>query len=194
MTTNDESFLVARIVSGDVACFAQLVDLYKDLVFTLSVRILKNREEAEEVSQDAFIKIYKSLASFKGDSKFSTWVYRVTYNCCLDRLKKNKKYLNDVSIDAYIFNQLDSIDNALEGLIKKEKHKLIRNCVGKLPEDSRAIITLFYFDELTLEEISSITGIESNTVKVKLFRARKKLAVIMEQYLIPNNNLNYGTR
>jgi RNA polymerase sigma-70 factor (ECF subfamily) len=193
MTTIDESLLLARIGRGDTTSFAQLVDRYKDLVFTLSLRMLKNREEAEEVSQDVFIKIYKSLITFKGDSKFSTWVYRVTYNCCLDRLKKNRKHLKDVPIDKYNENQIDTIDNALDRLIKKERRKLIRKCVGKLPEDSRAIITLFYFDELSLEEISSITGIESNTVKVKLFRARKKLAIIMEQCLILKNNLNYGT-
>ena len=133
------------------------------------------------------------MASFKGDSKLSTWVYRVTYNCCLDQIKKNKKHLNDVPIDEYNYNKIDTIDNALEGLIKEEKQQLIRSCVNKLPEESSAIITLFYFDELSLDEISGITGIESNTVKVKLFRARKKLAKIMEQYMIPKNNLNYGT-
>ncbi|WP_115461603.1 RNA polymerase sigma factor [Winogradskyella aurantiaca] len=193
MTTNEEALLVASILKGNTADYAKLVDQYKDLVYTLAIRMLKNREEAEEVSQDVFIKIFKSLASFKGDSKLSTWVYRVTYNCCLDQIKKNKKHLNDVPVDAYNYNKIDTIDNALEGLIKEEKQQLIRSCVNRLPEESSAIITLFYFDELSLDEISGITGIESNTVKVKLFRARKKLAKIMEQYMIPKNNLNYGT-
>lgn len=193
MTTNEEALLVASILKGNTADYAKLVDQYKDLVYTLAIRMLKNREEAEEVSQDVFIKIFKSLASFKGDSKLSTWVYRVTYNCCLDQIKKNKKHLNDIPIDAYNYNKIDTIDNALEGLIKEEKQQLIRSCVNRLPEESSAIITLFYFDELSLDEISGITGIESNTVKVKLFRARKKLAKIMEQYMIPKNNLNYGT-
>ena len=193
MTTNEEALLVASILKGNTTDYAKLVDQYKDLVYTLAIRMLKNREEAEEVSQDVFIKIYKSLASFKGDSKLSTWVYRVTYNCCLDQIKKNKKHLNDVPIDEYNYNKIDTIDNALESLIKEEKQQLIRSCVNRLPEESSAIITLFYFDELSLDEISGITGIESNTVKVKLFRARKKLAKIMEQYMIPKNNLNYGT-
>lgn len=193
MTTNQESILVQSILNGNTANFAQLVDQYKDLVYTLAVRMLKNREEAEEVSQDAFIKIYKSLKSFKGDSKLSTWIYKVTYNCCLDQLKKNKKHLNDVPITESNYNKIDTIDNALEGLIKTEKQQLIRSCVHQLPEESSAIITLFYFDELSLEEISKITGIEANTVKVKLYRARKKLAQIMEHYMVPKNNLNYGT-
>jgi len=194
MTTNDESIIVARVLNGDTSAFSKLVDQYKDLVYTLALRMLRNREEAEEVSQDVFIKIFKSLSSFKGDSKLSTWVYRVAYNSCLDQLKKNKKHQMDVPIDDYNYNKIDTINNALEGLIKAEKQQLIRTCVNKLPEDSSAIITLFYFDELSLDEISGITGIESNTVKVKLFRARQRLAKIMEQYMIPKNNLNYGTR
>ena len=193
MTINQESILVQSILNGNTANFAQLVDQYKDLVYTLAVRMLKNKEEAEEVSQDAFIKIYKSLKSFKGDSKLSTWIYKITYNCCLDQLKKNKKHLNDVPITENNYNEIDTIDNALEGLKKTEKQELIRSCVYQLPEESSAIITLFYFDELSLDEISKITGIEANTVKVRLFRARKKLAQIMEHYMVLENNLNYGT-
>jgi len=192
MTTNDEQILIASITNGDTKAYAQLVNQYKDLVFTLALRMLKHREEAEEVAQDTFIKVFKSLDKFKGDSKFSTWIYKVTYNTCLDRIKKNKKHLNDVAIDEFTFNKLDTIDNALENLIAEEKHMLIKNCINKLPEDSSALLTLFYFEELSLDEISKIINIEANTVKVKLFRARKKLAVILEKYLEPQNSMNYG--
>lgn len=88
MTTNNDQILINQIKHGDTNAFGQLVDRYKDLVYTLAIRMLKNREEAEEVSQDTFIKTYKSLDRFKGDSKFSTWIYRVAYNTCLDRIKK----------------------------------------------------------------------------------------------------------
>lgn len=192
MTTNDDQILIKAIKNGDTKAYAQLVNRYKDLVYTLAIRMLKNREEAEEVAQDTFIKVFKSLDKFKGDSKFSTWIYKVTYNTCLDRIKKNKKYLNDVAIGEFTFNKLDSIDNALENMIKEEKHTLIKNCINKLPEDSSALLTLFYFEELSLDEISKIINIEANTVKVKLFRARKKLAVILEQYLQPQKTMNYG--
>ena len=87
MTTNDDVF-INKILDGDSSAFAVLVDRYKDLVYTLAIRMVKNKEEAEEVAQDTFIKVYKSLAKFKGDSKFSTWIYKVAYNTCLDRLKK----------------------------------------------------------------------------------------------------------
>jgi RNA polymerase sigma-70 factor (ECF subfamily) len=191
MTTNEDINLINAIKNGDTKAYAQLVERYKDLVYTLALRMLKHREEAEEVAQDTFIKVFKSLDKFKGDSKFSTWVYRVTYNTCLDNIKKNKKHLNNVPIDAYTFNKLDTIDNALDHMINEERNVLIKKCINKLPEDSSALLTLFYFEELSLDEISKIINVEANTVKVKLFRARKKLAVILEQYLLPQNNWNY---
>jgi len=192
MTTIDDQKLIEAILNGDTKAYTQLVNRYKDLVFTLAIRMLKHREEAEEVAQDTFIKVFKSLDKFKGDSKFSTWIYKVTYNTCLDRIKKNKKHFNDVAIDEFTFNKIETIDNALDNLIKEEKNVLIKNCINKLPEDSSALLTLFYFEELSLDEISKIINIEANTVKVKLFRARKKLAVILEQYLQPQNSMNYG--
>ncbi|MEO6348140.1 MAG: sigma-70 family RNA polymerase sigma factor, partial [Aquaticitalea sp.] len=100
MTTNDE-YIITKILDGDAKAFAVLVDRYKDLVFTLAIRMLKHREEAEEVSQDTFIKVYKSLGNFKGDSKFSTWIYKVTYYTCLDRIKKNKRQMSEVAIDEF---------------------------------------------------------------------------------------------
>jgi RNA polymerase sigma-70 factor, ECF subfamily len=192
MTTNDEHILIEAINNGDTRAYAQLVDRYKDLVYTLALRMLKHKEEAEEVAQDTFIKVFKSLDKFKGDSKFSTWIYRVAYNTCLDNIKRNKKHLNNVTIDEFTFNKLDTIDNALDNIISEEKSTLIKNCINKLPEDSSALLTLFYFEELSLEEISKIINVEANTVKVKLFRARKKLAVILEQYLQPQKNMSYG--
>lgn len=192
MTTNDENILIDAINNGDTRAYAQLVDRYKNLVYTLALRMLKHKEEAEEVAQDTFIKVFKSLDKFKGDSKFSTWIYRVAYNTCLDNIKKNKKHLNNVAIDDYTFNKLDTVDNALDNIINEEKSALIKNCINKLPEDSSALLTLFYFEELSLDEISKIINVEANTVKVKLYRARKKLAIILEQYLQLQNNISYG--
>jgi len=91
MTIDDQHY-INLVLQGDANAFSILVDRYKDLVFTLTLRLLKNREEAEEVPQDTFVKVYKSLAKFKGNSKFSTWIYKIIYNTSLDRIKKNKKY------------------------------------------------------------------------------------------------------
>ncbi len=184
MTTNDQ-IIINQIIEGDTNAFAQLVDRYKDLVFTLAMRMMKNREEAEEVSQDTFIKVYKSLHKFKGDSKFSTWIYKVTYNSCLDRIKKNKKYYNDVAIDEFTISKLKDVDNAFEALVEKERHETIQECLKLLPYDDSFLLTLYYFEEQSLDEIASIVGLTANNVKVKLFRGRKKLTHILKNRLEP---------
>lgn len=182
MNTNDQVY-INKILDGDANAFAVLVDRYKDLVYTLAIRMMKNREEAEEVAQDAFIKTYKSLDKFKGESKFSTWIYRVAYNTCLDRLKKNKRTQNTVTIDEYTEHQVKTIDNALDKIEASEKKEAIQQCIELLPSDDSFLLTLYYFEELSLEEIGKIVGLKPNNVKVKLFRSRKKLATILKERL-----------
>ncbi len=185
MTTNDQT-LINQIVEGDTNAFAVLVDRHKDLVFTLALRMLKNREEAEEVAQDTFIKTYKSLDKFKGDSKLSTWIYRVAYNSCLDRIKKNKKHLNTIEINEFNTHQVLTIDNALDKMETKERNVAIQKCIDILPSEESFLLTLYYFDDLSLDEISKIVGITANSIKVKLFRSRKKLATILKSQLEPD--------
>lgn len=184
MTTNDQP-LINAILAGDTQSFSVLVDRYKDLVFTLALRMVKHREEAEEVSQDTFIKVFRSLNRFKGDSKFSTWIYRVAYNTCLDRLKKHKREQQVVPIDEYTEHQVLTLDNALDKMERDERKEAIQNCLQLLPSDDAALLTLFYFEELSLEEISEIIGITANNVKVKLFRSRKKLTGVLRDRLEP---------
>ena len=183
MLTNKEKDLIEEIRRGNARAFTDLVESYKDLVFTLSLRLLGNREEAEEVSQDAFIKIYKSLATFKGDSKVSTWIYRIAYNTALDRIKKNKRAHDHVEIDQVRKMGLADMDDALDKMVQEEKRQLIDQCLAKLPAEDAGIITLFYFEEKNLLEMEKILNVSANTIKVKLFRARKKLAGIMETSL-----------
>lgn len=184
MTTNDQHY-INLIIDGDTNAFEVLVERYKDLVFTLTLRMLKNREEAEEVAQDTFIKAYKSLNRFKGDSKFSTWIYKIAYNTSLDRLKKNKKHFNDVAIDEFTEHQVKTIDNALDHLENKEREQSIQDCIALLPGDDAFLLTLYYFEDQSLEEISKTIGLTPNNVKVKLFRSRKKLATILRERLEP---------
>tara|TARA_R110002049_G_scaffold137695_2_gene297736 strand:+ start:1046 stop:1624 length:579 start_codon:yes stop_codon:yes gene_type:complete len=184
MTTNDAHY-INLVIEGDTNAFAVLVERYKDLVYTLTLRMLKNREEAEEVSQDTFIKAYKSLSKFKGDSKFSTWIYKIAYRTSLDRIKKNKKYINDVAINEFTEHQVKTIDNALHNLEEQEQSKAIQDCIALLPSDDSFLLTLYYFDELSLDEISETVGLTPNNVKVKIFRSRKKLASILKKRLEP---------
>ncbi len=191
MTTDQETIIINQIIGGDTQAFAVLVDRYKDLVFTLAIRMLKNREEAEEVSQDTFIKVYKALPKFKGDSKLSTWVYKVAYNTCLDRIKKNNRRQSEVAIDSYTENQIKTLDNALSDLEEKEQQQTIQDCLQQLASKDSFLLTLFYYEELSLEEISQIVNMEANTVKVNIHRARKRLASILKQRMEPETIQSY---
>ncbi|WP_166921529.1 RNA polymerase sigma factor [Flavobacterium poyangense] len=185
MSTLDDQHYIHLIIQGDSNSFAVLVNRYKDMIFTLALKMVKNREEAEEVAQDTFIKIYSSLSKFKGDSKFSTWIYKIAYNTCLDRLKKNKKEENNISIDEFSAHLIKTMDNALSTLEEKEKRQTIQNCLNLLPSEDNFLLTLFYFDDQNLDEIGKIMNISTNNAKVKLFRSRQKLAVILKKQLEP---------
>lgn len=176
---------INQIIRGDTNVFSVLVDRYKEMIFTLALKMIKNREEAEEVSQDTFIKVYNSLNKFKGESKFSTWIYKITYNTCLDRLKKNKKEDSTISIDEFSDHLVKTMDNALSVLEEKERKQTIQNCLNLLSREENFLLTLYYFDDQNLDEIAKIMDINSNNVKVKLFRSRKKLAVILKKQLEP---------
>jgi len=192
MTTNDQVY-IDKIINGDTNAFSILVERYKDLVYTLAVRMVKHKEEAEEITQDTFIKAYKSIHKFKGDSKFSTWIYRVAYNTCLDAIKKNKKLQSNVPINEYTEHEVKAIDNALDIMEAKERSVVIKNCIEKLPSEDAFLMTLYYYEELSLDEIADATGLKANNVKVKLFRSRKKLATILKKELDNETIESYGT-
>lgn len=185
MSTINDQHYIDKILQGETNAFAVLVDRYKDMIFTLALKMVKNREEAEEVAQDTFIKIYSSLSKFKGDSKFSTWIYKIAYNTCLDRLKKSKKEDSNISIDEFSAHLIKTMDNALSALEEKERKQTIQKCLNLLPSDENFLLTLFYFDDQNLEEIGKIMNISANNAKVKLFRSRQKLAIILRQQLEP---------
>jgi RNA polymerase sigma factor (sigma-70 family) len=185
MSTLNDQHYIDKVMHGETNAFAVLVDRYKDMIFTLAIKMIKNREEAEEVAQDTFIKIYNSLNKFKGDSKFSTWIYKIAYNTCLDRLKKNKKENLNISIDEFSAHLIKTMDNALSALEEKERKQTIQNCLNLLPSEENFLLTLFYFEDQSLEEIGKIMSINANNVKVKLFRSRQKLAVILKKQLEP---------
>ena len=189
-----DQFYIDKILANDTKAFTVLVNRYKNMVFTLTLQLLKNKEEAEEVSQDTFVKIFKHLDKFKGDSKFSTWVYRIAYNSCLDRIKTYKKHRNTVGIDEFTENQVKTMETAFDLMERSDREESVKECLKRMPEDDAVIITLFYFEELSLAEISKVIGLDTNNVKVKLFRARKRLATILKERLEPAILENYGQR
>ena len=185
MAINSDDYYIKKILEGDSISFGVIVERYQNMVFTLALKMLKHREESEEVSQDTFIKIYKSLSKFNGESKFSTWIYRIAYNTCLDRIKKNSKYNNDVEINDVTSNEIFQASTIFDSLENKERSIIIKECMDKLPEEERVIMHLFYFEELSLKEIVEIVSMTEGNIKVKLFRARKKLFSIFKESVEP---------
>src|SRR5580704_16543010 len=175
--------IISRVLKGDQQIYAQLVDRYRNYIFTLVLRMVENREDAEEISQDIFVKAYRSLADFRGESKFSTWLYIIVQRTCITFLRKKK--LQTVSIEnektgIQVENQQSAFSaNLVE---QKSKHLMVNEAIGMLSADDAQIITLFYKAEQSLEEMGTILGMEPNTVKVKLFRARQRLKEKMEKH------------
>lgn len=186
MSTKPDEYYIQRTLNGNVNDYAFLVEKYKHMVFTLTIRIVKNREEAEEVSQDVFVKAYKNLKNFKGDSKFSTWIYKIAYYASLDVLKRNKRQISSENIDAIKERDLGNTDDSLKLLHDRERKQIINDALLKLKEDERVIITLYYFEELPIKEISKVVDLSEDNIKIKLFRSRKKLVELLKNVIEPN--------
>ena len=175
--------LISKILQGDKALFAQVVERYQNYVFTLVLRFTDNREDAEEISQDIFVKAYRSLADFRGEAKFSTWLYTIVRTSCITFLRKKK--LDITSIDnEWTFLQLENQESGFKANVieQKSRHAMVNEAIRLLSPDDAQLITLFYKGEQSLEEIGRVMGLEPNTVKVKLHRARHRLKEKMEKY------------
>ncbi len=172
--------LLNRIRTGDKSAYAALINRHKDYAFTVAYRILNNREDAEEVAQDAFMQVFGALQSFNAESKFTTWFYRIVFNAALMQKRKNKVEAVDIDTSSEAFLVSHSSDSA-EDLRKIERKKAIQQALQNLSTDDTTMITLFYLKELSLEEIAEITQISAETAKVKIHRARKRLAEEMKK-------------
>ncbi len=175
--------IINKVLHGDQQAYAGLVNRYQNYVFTLAFGFTKNREDAEEVSQDVLIKAYRALADFKGNSKFSTWLYTIVNNTCITFLRKKKLEVHSLNNEK-VFEAADSRDSEFRANLVEQKSKvaMVNKAIAMLGADDAEIITLFYKAEQTLEEIAQILGLEPNTAKVRLHRARQRLKEKMETY------------
>jgi len=179
----NDSEIIGKVLSGDQQAYALLVDRYQNYVFTLALRFTKNREDAEEVSQDIFIKAYRSLSDFRGAAKFSTWLYTIVNNTCISFLRKKKLEVHSLDNEK-VFEVADNQESGMRANMIEQKSRIamVNKAIALLSTDDAEIITLFYKGEQTLEEISNILGLETNTAKVRLHRARARLKEKMETY------------
>jgi RNA polymerase sigma factor (sigma-70 family) len=180
-TTDSE--IIARVLRGEHQLFAELVKRYQNFVFTIALRYAPSREDAEEIAQDCFVKAYKGLKDFRGDSKFSTWLYTIVNSTSITFLRKKK--LDVQSLDnENVFEQADSQTSGMNAnqVEQKSKVAMVTKAIELLSPDDARLITLFYKAEQSLDEISQILKLETNTVKVKLHRARQRLKEQMEKH------------
>jgi RNA polymerase sigma-70 factor (ECF subfamily) len=176
--------LIEQTLVGNQAAYADLIKRHQRFVFTLAMRFSKNREDAEEIAQDCFIKAYRSLSSFQRQSKFSTWLYSIVYTTAMTFLRK-KRVDTDSIDDENTYIQLENHSSGFDtnSVENKSRSYYLNQAIAQLLPDDAAIITLFYMGEQSLEEISQAMGIEANTIKVKLFRARQRLKEKLERNL-----------
>jgi RNA polymerase sigma-70 factor (ECF subfamily) len=178
MESGTDTYYIERIQAGETECFAALLKRYSRPVFSLIVKITGNREDAEELTQDVFLKVFRSLPSFRGDSCFSTWLYRIAYNTAVSATRKKKREW--LAIDEMTAGDLpEEPDGEWERENREEQLARLEQAMEQLLPDERALILLFYMQEKTVEEIAGITGLTLSNVKTKLHRIRKKLIVLM---------------
>jgi len=171
---------IDKVLEGNVNAYSVIVDRHKDRVYNLAFRICCNHEEAEEISQDSFLKAYRALGSFKRKSSFSTWLYRIVYNTAISQVRAKRREvlsLEDFPADAADFIGTGTTEEEDEN---EYRRSLLDFAFQKISDEERSLITLHYYEDMSTEELSEITGISKSNIKVKLFRARQKMLQVIE--------------
>lgn len=181
--------IVIRIINGDTAAFELIVEEYKRMIFSTAFRIVKNREDAEEIAQDALVKAFKSLKNFGWNASFSSWLYRIVYNTALTHLRK--KNITGYSLDSYEEKKeviADENSKEWELLHRLDREKYIKLAINRLSVEDGLILNLYYNAESSLPEIAQITGWGLSATKVRLHRARKRLHTELQVLLNQETN------
>lgn len=185
MTKDEEFALIERVLAGDTDAFEPLVTEHQNMVYRLAYRMVGNEQDAWDVSQDTFLKAFNALSSFRGESRFSTWLYRLAGNAATDLLRSRKSgkivSLDEMQEDNPSFDVTDDAPTPEAELDRRETQRALSEALMKLPEDSRKIITLREIGGLSYDEIAETLSLEIGTVKSRLNRARGKLCELLRQ-------------
>lgn len=196
MTRDEEQQIIAQILAGDTDRFEVLVRAHEKGVYNLALRMLGNSQDALDASQEAFFRAYRALSGFRGDSKFSVWLYRLTSNVCLDMLRKRGR-LDELSLtdeEAGLFPLPDLRFDPQTELERNELRRAVRQGMEKLAPEFRQALALRDINGLSYEEIGQVTGLELGTVKSRICRARRKLAAILTaDGNFPGREPSYGS-
>lgn len=175
--------VIDQVLKGNQQKYELLVKKYQAFAFTIALRYTKNREDAEELAQSAFVKAYLNLRDYRGDAKFSTWLYTIVSSLCLSFLRKKKLEVHSLDQE-YVFERVDAHESSLRAdqIEQRSRLQLLSRAMELLHPDDAQLLTLFYKAEQSLDEIARILHIEPNNAKVKLHRARQRLKETMEKH------------
>ncbi len=176
--------LIKEVLNGNHRAFAELVNNYYEPLFHMLLKIVKNRDDAEDLTLEAFGKAYKNLSTYIPDFAFSTWLYKIAFNNAVDFLRNKKNSQKNISIDQSDFdspasNLISSFADPEETIIRKEKEKILQNLIKRLPLDYRKPLILYYFEGMSYNEIAENMGLPVSTIKTRLFRAKELLSTII---------------
>jgi RNA polymerase sigma-70 factor (ECF subfamily) len=186
-----DAALMLRVKRGDREAFVALVEKYKQPVFSLVARILRDETEAEDVAQNVFIQVHRSAARYKASAKFTTWLFTIARNLCLNEIRRRARHPAD-SIDAPVdaedessARQFEDVKTSApdEAALQNELARKVEEALAALPENQRTAIILFQRQELSYEEIAEVIGCSLSSVKSLIFRARETLKERLKAYL-----------
>lgn len=193
MNNVDEKEHINAVKNGDHGAYSFLVDRYKYMAYTLALKILTNEEDAQDAAQESFIKAFQQIGQFEGKSKFSTWLYTIVYRTAIARMKENRVQtfpMNDKLSENYA---QEKTTPQIDQLQAKDEQRFVKEAIARLPKTEALLVTLFYLNENTVKEIQEITGLSAPNIKIKLFRARKKLERELK-FLIEPEKAGYGEK
>jgi len=181
-----EKMLIEKSQNGDIESFEKLIEEYQVLAYNIALKMASNKEDAKDMAQEALLKVYKSIKNFRFDSSFSTWLYRIVYNTCIDFIRKNSK-IKTLSMDKPIETEegsykkeiMDNKELPDEAIEKKELKEAVQKAIKMLPDKYRIMVVLRDIHDFSYEEISEITELPLGTVKSRISRARSNLKEIL---------------
>ena len=179
----DDLLLIKQTLNGNQQAFAALVHRYKDMAYSIALRIVKDSQDAEEVAQDAFVKAYRSLNGFKGTAKFSTWLYSIVYHAAISKARKKKRLVPLGPAEEENTPATGYDGDAMASLSADERKTFVAQAMQTLHPIDATLLNLYYFDEQPVNEIAEITKMSVSNVKVRLHRARKQLHTALHQQL-----------
>ncbi|HOI32657.1 MAG: sigma-70 family RNA polymerase sigma factor [Bacteroidales bacterium] len=176
----EDQIIIRKVLAGETAAYGVLVEKYQDMVMNIAYQVLRQREEAEDLAQNSFVKAFQKLNTFKGESKFSTWLYRIAWHMAISQHRKLHNSLNSNTFYLTDDNLPVADDAIIEASDREEALAILEKALRKLDAEERVMLNMYYKQQLKVQDISEITGLSQSNVKVKLFRSRKKLALHFE--------------